>query len=61
MVLTDRGSEFLDPLKKDIDTADEIQSMMNHINSYTRKKWNGQAPIDLFKQIYCEEVKYFSA
>lgn len=37
-------------------TSEEIRSMMNHINSYPRKKWNGQAPIDLFKQIYGEEV-----
>lgn len=88
MVLTNRGSEFSDPLKieakqetgeipcrffycdpqnsnqksncernhefiryiipknkgKDVYTADKIQMMMNHINSYPRKKWNGQAP-----------------
>lgn len=100
VVLTDRGSEFSDPLKieagqetgeilcrvfycdpqnsnqksncernhefiryiipknkgKDVYRADEIQTMMNHINSYPRKKWNGQAPIDLFQQIYGEEV-----
>jgi len=29
---------------------------MNHINSYPRKKWNGQAPIDLFIKIYGQEV-----
>lgn len=100
VILTDRGSEFSDPLKieamqengenlcrvfycdpqnsnqksncernhefiryiipknkgKDVYTGDEIQTMMNHINSYPRKKWNGQAPIDLFQQIYGEEV-----
>lgn len=100
VILTDRGSEFSDPLKieadmetgeilchvfycdpqnsnqksncernhefiryiipknkgKDRYTAEEIRTMMNHINSYPRKKWNGQAPIDLFRQIYGEEV-----
>ena len=30
--------------------------MMNHINSYPRKKWNGQAPIDLFVKIYGQET-----
>lgn len=30
--------------------------MMNHINSYPRKKWNGQAPIDLFIKIYGQET-----
>ena len=35
---------------------EEIREMMNHINSYPRKKWNGQAPIDLFKKIYGEET-----
>ena len=33
---------------KDEYTEDEIRGMMNHINSYPRKKWNGQAPIDFF-------------
>lgn len=100
VILTDRGSEFTDPVKieasresgeimcrvfycdpqnsnqksncernhefiryiipknkgKENYTSEEIRSMMNHINSYPRKKWNGQAPIDLFKQIYGEEV-----
>lgn len=35
---------------------EEIRKMMNHINSYPRKKWNGRAPIDLFKKIYGEET-----
>ena len=35
---------------------EEIREMMNHINSYPRKKWNGQAPIDLIKKIYGEET-----
>ena len=33
---------------KDRYTGEEIRKMMNHINSYPRKKWNGQAPADLF-------------
>lgn len=33
-------------------TEEEVRKMMNHINSYPRKKWNGQAPIDLFVKIY---------
>lgn len=37
-------------------TENEIIRMMNHINSYPRKKWNGQAPIDLFKKIYGQKV-----
>lgn len=37
-------------------TETEIMMMMNHINSYPRKKWNGQAPIDLFEKIYGREV-----
>lgn len=41
---------------KDEYTEDEIREMMNHINSYPRKKWNGQAPIDLFIKIYGQET-----
>ena len=41
---------------KDWYTAEEIRKMMNHINSYPRKKWNGQASIDLFIKIYGEET-----
>lgn len=37
-------------------TQKEITMMMNHINSYPRKKWKGQAPIDLFIQIYGRET-----
>ena len=37
-------------------TEEEIRTMMNHINSYPRKKWNGQAPIDLFIKIYGQEA-----
>ncbi|MDO4157355.1 MAG: IS30 family transposase [Oscillospiraceae bacterium] len=100
VVLTDRGSEFSDPEKIEVDmetgeiqcrvfycdpmnsnqksncernhefiryiitkkypkdnyTEEEIRKMMNHINSYPRKKWNGQAPIDLFVKIYGQET-----
>ena len=41
---------------KDEYTEEEIRKMMNHINSYPRKKWNGQAPIDLFIKIYGQET-----
>ena len=41
---------------KDEYTEEEIREMMNHINSYPRKKWNGQAPIDLFVKIYGQET-----
>ena len=37
-------------------SEEEIREMMNHINSYPRKKWNGQAPIDLFVKIYGQEA-----
>lgn len=100
VLLADRGSEFTDPTKIEVDTLTgefqcrmfycdpqnsnqkancernheliryiipkgramdhltqkDITKMMNHINSYPRKKWKGQTPIDLFKQIYGEET-----
>ena len=100
VIVTDRGSEFTDPMKVEADpetgetqcrvfycdpmnsnqksncernhelvryvipknqakeryTKEEIREMMNHINSYPRKKWNGQAPIDLFVKIYGQEA-----
>lgn len=100
VIVTDRGSEFTDPMKVEADpetgeiqcrvfycdpmnsnqksncernheliryvipknqakeryTEEEIREMMNHINSYPRKKWNGQAPIDLFVKIYGQEA-----
>ncbi len=34
----------------------DITKMMNHINSYQRKKWNGQAPIDMFINIYGKPI-----
>ena len=37
-------------------TEEEIRTMTNHINSYPRKKWNGQAPIDLFIKIYGQDA-----
>ena len=100
VIVTDRGSEFTDPVKIETDpesrerqcrvfycdpmnsnqksncernheliryvipkgkakpaySKEDIRKMMNHINSYPRKKWNGQAPIDLFIKIYGQEV-----
>ena len=100
VLLTDRGSEFSDPVRMEADpetgeiqcrvfycnpmnsnqksncernheliryvipknqakeryTKEEIREMMNHINSYPRKKWNGQAPVDLFVKIYGQEA-----
>jgi IS30 family transposase len=100
VILTDRGSEFTDPVKIECDmetgeiqcrvfycdpmnsnqksncernhefiryvlpkgtsmdrfTQTDITKLMNHINSYPRKKWNGQAPLDLFIQIYGKET-----
>ena len=100
VILTDRGSEFTDPVSIECDTETgeiqcrvfycdpmnsnqksncernhefiryvipkgtsmdhftqmDITKLMNHINSYPRKKWNGQAPLDLFIQIYGQET-----
>ena len=100
VILTDRGSEFTDPVEIECDTETgeiqcrvfycdpmnsnqksncernhefiryvipkgtsmdrftqtDITKLMNHINSYPRKKWNGQAPLDLFIQIYGQET-----
>ena len=100
VIVTDRGSEFTDPVKIECDTETgeiqcrvfycdpmnsnqksncernhefiryvipkgtsmdrftqtDITKLMNHINSYPRKKWNGQAPLDLFIQIYGQET-----
>lgn len=100
VLLSDRGSEFTDPQKIEIDmstgelqcrmfycdpmnsnqksecernhefiryvipkgktmdhlTQEDINLLMNHINSYPRKKWKGQSPIDLFTQIYGQET-----
>ena len=100
VLLTDRGSEFTDPIRIETDlvtgelqckvfycdpgnsnqksnceknhgliryvlpkgksmdklTQEDITKMMNHINSYPRKKWNGQSPIDLFTKIYGQQA-----
>ena len=99
MRLTDRGSEFTDPVAIEFDndgnhrtyvfycdpqrsdqkggievthefirrilpkgtsfknlTQDKVQLMMNHINSYTRKKLNNRSAHQLFSFFYGEEV-----
>lgn len=100
VIVTDRGSEFTDPMRMEADTEtgeiqcrvfycdpmnsnqksrcernhefiryvipkgeakeeyseEEIRRMMNHINSYPRKKWNGRSPYDLFVKIYGPET-----
>ena len=96
VILTDRGSEFTDPEKIEIDpdtgegicrvffcdpnrsdqkgaceknhthirqiipkgksmdslTAASIDLLVNHVNSYPRRKWNDKAPVDIFISIY---------
>ena len=49
---------YIIPKGKSMDHLRQKDSsmMMNHINSYPRKKWKGQSPIDLFIQIYGEET-----
>ena len=37
-------------------TQDKVTLMMNHINSYPRKKWNDRSPIDVFTNIYGKEI-----
>lgn len=37
-------------------TQEKTTLMMNHINSYPRKKWNGKSPLDMFIQIYGQET-----
>ena len=98
--LGDRGSEFSDPIKIEVDietgevqgkvfycdpqnsgqkggceknhqfiryvipkgtsldgfTQDDIDFMMNNINSYGREKYNGKSPYELFKGIYGAEI-----
>ena len=100
IILTDRGSEFTDPLSieaspytGEIDchlfycdpqqsnqksncernheliryvipkgtsmnnlTQEKVTLMMNHINSYPRKKWNDKSPYEVFVSIYGEIV-----
>lgn len=33
-------------------TDEDVRTVMNHVNSYPREKWNWQAPIDVFHAIY---------
>lgn len=37
-------------------SPEQINLLMNHINSYPRKKWNGFRPIDVFIKLYGEET-----
>ena len=37
-------------------TQNDINKMMNHINSYGREKFNYKSPIDLFESIYGSEI-----
>ena len=37
-------------------TQDKVQLMMNHINSYTRKKLNNRSAHQLFSFFYGEEI-----
>lgn len=41
-----KGTSF-----KDL-TDEDVRTVMNHVNSYPREKWNWQAPIDVFHAIY---------
>ena len=37
-------------------SQEQINLLMNNINSYPRQKWNGNSPIDLFIKIYGKEA-----
>ena len=37
-------------------TQDDIDLMMSHINSYSRKKLNNQSPHQLFSTIFSEDI-----
>lgn len=37
-------------------TQDDVNKMMNHINSYTRKKLNNRTPYDVFSFCYGKEI-----
>ncbi len=37
-------------------SPEQINLLMNHVNSYPRKKWNGLSPMDVFLQIYGAEA-----
>lgn len=59
--MCERNHEFIRfviPKGRSMDhlTQEKVDLMMNHINSYPRKKWNGKSPLDMFIQIYGEET-----
>ena len=33
-------------------TQDDVNKMMNHINSYKREKWNMRSPLEVFIGLY---------
>lgn len=37
-------------------SQEKVILMMNHINSYPRKKWNGRSPLEVFTSIYGKSV-----
>lgn len=37
-------------------TQDDVNKMMNHINSYKREKWNMRSPIEVFTGLYGQET-----
>lgn len=41
---------------KEAYNEEEVNRLMNHTNSYSRKKWNGRSPYDLFVKIYGQET-----
>ena len=49
---------FIIPKGKSMDelTQEKISLMMDHINSYPRKKWNGRSPIEVFTSIHGEDA-----
>ena len=49
---------YILPKGKSMDALDQgqISMMMDHINSYPRKKWNGRSPLEMFISIYGESV-----
>lgn len=50
---------YILPKGKALDRYDQedISQVMNHLNSYPRKKWNGLSPIELFDQIYSPSIR----
>ena len=37
-------------------TQEDVNKMMNHINSYKREKWNMQSPTEVFIGLYGQET-----